>query len=195
MSLEVCNIMSKYDPKHATFLDSEERKSRLPPERLLSFLELETQDVVLDLGAGTGFLTFPIAEFVEMGKVYAVDVQKEMLDELEKKCAERGCENIDIVLSEEGDIPLKNGLFDKAFAINVLHEIEDEKTLEEIYRTMKNDAQICIVDWDKEVITERGPPTHERLTLEDAVDLLEEHGFTITDKGRLEDYYWMICKR
>jgi len=186
--------MSKYDPKHAAFLDSEERKNRLLPEKVISLLDLEPEDVVLDLGAGTGFLTFPLSEIVENGKVYAVDVQDEMLEELRKKCEEKGCENIDVVLSEEGKIPISDKEVNKCFLLNVLHEIGDMETLDELSRIMKSDGKISIVDWDKEVITERGPPTHERLMLDEAVKLLEKHGFIITDKGKWEDHYWIKGK-
>ncbi len=187
--------MSKYDPKHSAFLDSEERKDRLSPEKVISILNLEKDDHVLDLGAGTGFLAFPISEIVEKGKVYAVDVQEEMLQELEKKCDEKDCENIEIILSKEGDIPISEDKIDKSYLMNVLHEIEDIETLDEIFRVMKKDGEICIVDWDKEVLTERGPPSHERFRLQEAVDLLEEHGFKITEKGKWEDHYWMKGKR
>ena len=187
--------MSKYDPRHAAFLDSEGRQNRLPPEKVISLLDLEHEDVVLDLGAGTGFLTFPLSEIVENGKVYAVDVQEEMLEELRKKCEEKGCENIEVILSEEGRIPISDKEVNKCFLLNVLHEIEDMKTLDEIYRIIQNEAKICIVDWDKDVITERGPPTHERFTLNEAVELLEGHDFVITDKGRLEDHYWIKGKK
>ena len=186
--------MSKYDPKHAAFLDSEERKSRLPPEKVISLLDLEPENVVLDLGAGTGFLTFPLSKIVENGKVYAVDVQQEMLKELKKKCKEKRCENIEVVLSEEGTIPISDDEVNVSFLLNVLHEIDDMTTLDEIYRIMQNEAKICIVDWDKDVITERGPPTHERFTLNEAIELLEKHGFVIIDKGRWEDHFWVKGK-
>ncbi len=186
--------MSKYDPKHAAFLDSEERKNRLSPKKVISLLDLEPEDVVLDLGAGTGFLTFPLSKIVENGKVYAVDVQEEMLEELRKKCEEQRCENIEVVLSEEGKIPISEDKVSKCFLLNVLHEIEDMKTLDELSRIMKSQAKVSIVDWDKDVITERGPPTHERLTLDEAVELLEKHGFTIIDEGKWEDHYWIRGK-
>ncbi len=186
--------MSKFDPKHAVFLDSEERKEKFPLEEILSLLELEKDDIVLDLGAGTGFLTLPIARELEEGKVYAIDVQKEMLKKLEERCKKEDCDNIKVKLSEEGSIPLPENEITKVISLNVLHEIEDMDTLKELRRVMKKNARICIVDWDKDKITERGPPSHERLTLPEAIECLEENHFEIEDSGKIKDHFWMIGK-
>ncbi len=186
--------MPKFDPQHAVFLDDEERKEKFPLEEILSLLELEKDDIVLDLGAGTGFLTFSIAEELEDGKIYAVDVQEEMLKKLEEKCSEKNCGNIVVKLSEEGDIPLPDEEVTKVISLNVLHEIEDMGTLEELKRVMKKEAEMCIVDWDRDVITERGPPTHVRLSLSEAIECLEENQFEVLDNGKIQDHFWMICK-
>ncbi|MBS3817127.1 MAG: class I SAM-dependent methyltransferase, partial [Candidatus Thermoplasmatota archaeon] len=82
--------MEKYDPKHATFLDSDDKRERKEPEEIISFLDLKKDDTVLDLGAGTGFLTFSLAEELTEGEVYAVDIREEMIKKLEEKCGEKG---------------------------------------------------------------------------------------------------------
>ncbi len=184
--------MTKYDPKHAVFLDSDERRKRLPPEEIIELIDLDSSSKIMDLGAGTGFLTFPLSERVTEGKVYAVDVQKEMLKMLEKKCEEKSCRNIEIVHSNEGQIPISDRVVDHVFSINVLHEIKDFETLEEVKRIMKKHADICVVDWDKDVITERGPPTHERFTIQRAINKMKKLGFNIKQKGKFQDHFWLV---
>lgn len=184
--------MTKYDPKHAVFLDSEERKDRMPPNKIIDLMDLQESEKVLDLGAGTGYLSLPLSKEVKEGKVFAVDVQNEMLEVLKDKCEERDCERIEILLSEEDDIPLPDNKIDKAFLVNVLHEIDDFKTLVETRRVLKKKGQICVVDWDKEVTTESGPPTHERFSLTEATEKLEEYGFEISRTGKFEDHFWFI---
>jgi len=187
--------MSKFDPDHADHLDSKERRERLAPDDIFSLLDVEDHETVLDFGAGTGFLTIPISERLSDGKVYAVDVQEEMLDKLRNKCQEDGCGNVQILLNEEGSIPIENEEIHKAFLINVLHEIEDETTFEELYRVMKKDGQMCVLDWDKEGGTSHGPPAYERLSECDAIELLEGYGFEVEDSGKRDDHFYIILDK
>lgn len=185
----------KYDPRHAVFLDSEERKERQKPEDIFSILKAEKEDVVLDLGAGIGFLTFPIAEIVRDGKVYGVDVQEEMVKKLKQRCSEKGFDNVEVISSSESKVPLPDNEVDKVYMINVLHEIDDHSTLEETHRVMKKGAELLVVDWDKEKVTENGPPTHVRLSLGEAVILLEQKDFRVEDTGKDEDHYWLLAEK
>ncbi len=187
--------MSKFDPEHADHLDSKERRERLAPDDIFSLLDIEKNDAVLDFGAGTGFLTFPISERLTVGKVYAVDVQEEMLEKLRKKCQEDGCGNIEVLLNEEGSIPIQDDEIDKAFLINVLHEIDDEATFEELYRVIKEDGKMCVVDWDKEGETSHGPPASERFSLEEAIELLERYGFAPIKSYKNLDHFFVSLQK
>ncbi len=179
--------MSKFDPEHADKLDSKDRR----PEDILDLLGIEAEDTVLDLGAGTGFLTIPLSKMVN--KVYAVDVQEEMLDKLRKKCGR--CENAEILLNREGHIPVPSDDVDKAFLVNVLHEIDDKGTFDELYRVIKGGGKICVVDWDKDAEGDGGPPLQERFTLGGAVELLEEHGFNAFTSGKREDHFYACFRK
>jgi fibrillarin-like rRNA methylase len=73
----------------AEWLERPERDRAEFPERLISALELRPADVVADIGAGTGFYTFRIAGIVPHGRVLAVDIQPEMLEDLRRRAEER----------------------------------------------------------------------------------------------------------
>lgn len=179
--------MSKFDPERAEILDSKERDA----DDVLQLLELREDDTVLDLGAGTGFLTVPLSKLV--GKVYAVDVQEEMIDKLRERCGEY--ENVDVLLNEEGSIPVASEVVDKAFLLNVFHEIDDTDTFDDLYRVMKYEGEVCVVDWDKDASGERGPPIKERYTLNEAVKLMEEHGFNLSSFSKNKTHFRVCFKK
>ncbi len=176
--------MSKFDPEHADILDSKDRR----PEDILDLLDIAEGDKVLDLGAGTGFLTVPLSDMVS--KVYA---QEEMLDKLRERCVR--CENVEILLNEEGHIPVPSDDVDKAFLVNVLHEIDDKGTFDELYRIIKEMGKMCVVDWDRGAEGDGGPPLQERFTLDGAVDLLEEHGFKVFSSGKRGDHFYACFRK
>ncbi|MEK6690066.1 MAG: methyltransferase domain-containing protein [Nitrospirota bacterium] len=82
--------MHKFDPKNIDILISEERKRELDPFRYLNEKGLRKEMVFADIGCGPGFLVFPASEIVGRdGKVYALDTQQEMLNELKKGIPQR----------------------------------------------------------------------------------------------------------
>lgn len=68
----------RFNPEHAAKLDNPERRKALPPETILTLLDIQTGDTVLDLGAGTGYFTLPASKLCR--EVIALDVEPQMLD-------------------------------------------------------------------------------------------------------------------
>ena len=65
----------RFKPKHMKKLDNPERRKLLPPHKLLELLEIQDNDILIDLGAGTGYFTIPAASLTR-NKVYALDVNR-----------------------------------------------------------------------------------------------------------------------
>lgn len=80
------------------WLDRPERERHELPDRVVRALELERDDVVADIGAGTGYFTFRLAPYVPEGKVFAVDIADEMLEIIDDKADRRGVSNVEPVL-------------------------------------------------------------------------------------------------
>ena len=72
-----------------SYLENPARKEELSPEKLLSLIPIKETDTVLDFGAGTGYFTIPAAKAVK-GKVYALDLDAEMLEFIKAKALEEG---------------------------------------------------------------------------------------------------------
>ena len=107
---------------------------------------------VVDLGAGSGFYALEAAHRVgASGHVYAVDVQKDLLERIRKAGIDKGMHNIDVIWANAekiGGTKLRQGIADRVIASNILFQIEkpDEFALE-IKRLLKPNGKVLVVDW------------------------------------------------
>jgi ubiquinone/menaquinone biosynthesis C-methylase UbiE len=133
---------------------------------------------VVDYGCGNGFLTLDLARAVlPDGRVYAIDIQKEMIDDLILRIPEELKSVIHPILIRERELPLNDGEIDFFFMVNVLHEIKDKDYfLKEAAKTVKTSGKIVVVEWKKEK-SQKGPPLDERISPEDLEKLLEKVKF------------------
>ena len=89
---------------------------------LIDNLPFAADDVVADIGAGSGYFTFEIAERVPNGKVLAVDIQQEMLDIIAARGAAGGVTNVETVLGFEDDPNLAADNVDLILIVDAYHE-------------------------------------------------------------------------
>jgi len=180
------------------FLMSEERKQWHNPETILKNVGVVRGMTMADLGSGPGFFTIPMAQATgEKGLVYAVDSNLNMLNGLKENITKSGVDSriIEIINSEVSHTGIPNGSVDIVLFANVLHEVGDRKAFfQEVRRISKPTAYIVDVDW-KKIKTEHGPPMKERLSDDEAKQVLSENGFTVVrqmDAGPF--HYELICK-
>lgn len=187
----------KFDIKNKHKLDNEKRRELLPPKQTLVNLKLENGDTMADIGCGIGYFTIPASEIVgRSGKVYAMDISPEMLQDVEIKIKENNISNIEIILTEENDLKLEDNKVNLAFLGNVLHEAyEKESFLNDVKRILCSKGKIAIVEWEK-INSEFGPPIDHRIDRMDLVkllDTLEFSNITTIDIG--EDFYGIIAQK
>lgn len=102
---------------------------------------------ILDFGSGSGTFTIPAAKLVgENGKIYALDVDEEVLNKVVDKADREGIENIEVIeISRNGKIPLDDGELDLILLIDVLHDVESRKDLfEEVHKKLGPDGFIVV---------------------------------------------------
>ncbi len=141
-------------------------------KRTLNHLKVLPGMTVLDAGCGPGRLTIPLSKAVgETGKVTALDLQEEMLEEVQERAKKNNCANITYLLGAIGEGLLPENTFDSAVLITVLGEIPDkEKALQELYRCLKPGGILLIEE------TVRDP---HYMKNEKVCNLTEQAGFTI----------------
>ncbi len=154
---------------------------------------------IADLGAGSGAYTTALAEILTTGKVYAVEVQKELLTRIKSEIEKKHLTNIEVVwgdIERAGGTKLGNNSMDGALASNVLFQVEDKKGfLQEIYRILKPGGHLYIIDW-ADSYNGLGPASDAIMSKDKARILIESGNFIFDhdfDPGT--HHYGMIFKR
>lgn len=185
----------KFEVTHRAYLDSEERRSYLDPARILAAFRVGRGTRIADVGTGTGFFAIPASRLVgPRGRVYAVDLAPEMLEDLQAKLAREPLDNVEALRSTEDRIPLNDGSVDFAFLACVLHELDGPGTLLECRRILARDGRLGVVDWKKEDM-EFGPPKEHRLREDEARAILRDAGFRPTRTFEGGRYHYAIEAR
>jgi ubiquinone/menaquinone biosynthesis C-methylase UbiE len=184
----------RMDVARAHRLDAPERMLFLPVGEVLDALALVPSEIVADIGAGTGYFSIPIARAVTPGgRVYALDVQPEMLSLLNKKLGQHLLSNMELVLADAGATTLSDASCNLVFMANVWHEFEDRAAvLREARRILKPAGRIAILDWRPDVEPEHGPPLEHRLPSSEAKTHLHDTGFTRIIERNIGSYSWLV---
>jgi SAM-dependent methyltransferase len=119
MGREIARVMGY---QGAEWLERPERVEEERPDQVVEQMKLKPADVVADIGAGTGYFSFRIAPLVRQGKVFAVDLQPEMLAIIEKRKKELKADNVVPLRSTETDTKLAENSVDVALMVDVYHE-------------------------------------------------------------------------
>lgn len=119
---------------------------------MLRELKIQPGWTVCDLGCGNGYHVLTMAETVgKDGKVLAVDIQKEMIDMLKARCADRGVKNVEPILGELHDPKLPAGSCDLILLVDVYHEFSHpEHMLAAMHRALKPGGQVALVEFRSE---------------------------------------------
>ena len=136
----------------ADWLERPEREWEESPEQMLDALELKQGQTVADVGAGVGYLTLRIAKRVgPTGKVYGVDVQREMLARLRKNAAKAKLSNVETVLGSENDPKLPAGQIDLILMVDVYHELsQPQLMLQNMKKALSPTGRLVLVEYRKE---------------------------------------------
>lgn len=187
----------KFHPEKAARLHAPERDRLQPWKPLVDLLPLDRIAAVADLGAGTGYFAIPLARALAgRGRVYALDVQPEMLAFLRERQREAGVQNLEIVQVGEPALPFARASLDAVLLVNMLHEFADlPASLREVHRILRPGGMLVVSDW-KKAPTSEGPPLEERISEEDALAACRAAGFTeLASRPLYQEHYAFTASR
>lgn len=177
-----------FDPARADRLEDPSRYRYCSREELLELLAPDSDDVVLDLGSGTGFYTRDVAPYVD--ELLAVDVQHEMHALFD----EHGVpENVSRITANATELPIDSDGVDAAFATMTFHEIATPRAVEGLHRVLRPDGRLAIVDWAADGERSAGPPLAERRSSTDAESMLSTAGFDIERRADRPETFTIVA--
>lgn len=149
MGREIAGVMGW---QAAAWLEREQRAQEERPDLLLGELKLKPGMVVADIGAGSGYYTRRMADAVgKTGKVYAVDVQPQMVQMLSAMAREVRYQNVLPILSGNDDVKLPVASLDLAILVDVYHELEFPfEVMRSIVKSLKPDGRVAFVEYRAE---------------------------------------------
>ena len=148
MGREISHVMGHLG---AGWLERPERERQERTDLLIAGLILSDDFVVADIGAGTGFFTFPIAQRVPKGKVFAVDIQPEMLARIARRKMLEEVVNVETILGEQDDPKLPKNQIDLAFIVDAYHEFSFPREMgERLKESLRPGGQLVLVEYRAE---------------------------------------------
>ena len=169
------------------------------PDKIVEELDIKSGMFVADFGCGAGYFTIPIAKIVKnSGKVYAVDVLTEALENISSKAKLYDLLNIKTVRANieiAGGSKIENNSVDLVLLANVLFQCNDyDSVLTEAKRILKNNGSIVIIDWIPNRV-QLGPKFEHCLSEEDMKKLSIKNGLKISRKiDAGGQHYGMVLK-
>jgi SAM-dependent methyltransferase len=147
--------------------DAPDRDDWQKPAQVIAKLKLARNSLVADIGAGTGYFTVRLAKAVPKGKVFAVDVEPDMVRHIDERAREEKLANV-FAKQNRADNPGLVESVDVAFLCDVVHHIEDRPAFfAKLRDRLRPGGRVVIVDFAPDAPDGGpGPPKEHRLSVQ-----------------------------
>lgn len=183
--------------RYIQVLEAPSRDTWQQPEKVMAALALRPGEHVADLGSGPGYFTLRFARAVgASGKVYAIDISREMLNYLEKQARAEHLTNIKPVLAQSHNPELPPASVDMIFICDTLHHISNRATYYPLLiRALKPGGRLVNIDFYKRSLPV-GPPVHMKIPKAEMIGEAQTAGFHLVGQYNFLKYqYFLVFKR
>ena len=178
------------------WLERPEREREEKPQKVVDHMGLKPDSVVADIGAGSGYFSFRIAKKVPKGKVLAVDIQQEMLDEIEARKVTNAITNVVGVLGEIDDPKLGTNRIDFVLFVDAYHEFSHpHEMMTHIVKALKPGGRVIQIEYRAEDPTIRIKPLH-KMTEAQAIKEMQAVGLRhVKTENFLPQQHFMVFEK
>jgi FkbM family methyltransferase len=175
----------------ASWLERQEREREEDVSQAIENMGIQPDEHIADIGAGSGYYTFRMARQVPAGKVYAVDLQPEMLSIMDENIAQEGIKNVALVQGSETSPQLAENSVDLVIMVDVYHELSHpQEIMHEIVKALKPDGRFVLLEYrmeDREVPIKR----LHKMSEKQAVREMEAVGLRLREN--IANLPWQHC--
>ena len=173
------------------WLERSEREKEENVSSLIKNMKIKSNEVIADIGAGSGHHAFRIASLLTNGLVYAVDIQPEMLMAIEKTKEFKKVENIKTILGTEKTVELPKNSVDKILMVDVYHEFSfPVEMINSIKNALKPNGELFLIEYRAEDLKVPIKRIH-KMTEEQAVKEMKAAGLVL--KENIDNLPWQHC--
>lgn len=173
------------------WLERSDREKEEDVSKLIKNMGINSNDIIADVGAGSGYHAFKMAPLAEKGLIYAVDIQPEMLDAIEKKKRSTKILNVETILGSEKSINLPKNSVDKILMVDVYHEFSYPiEMIESIKNALKPEGQLFLIEYRGE---DSAVPIKKIHKMTEKQSVLEMEAAGLKLKENIDNLPWQHC--
>ena len=182
------------DPKaYIAMLEDPKRDEYQKPHEVLMALDLKPGETIADIGSGSGYFTLRFAAHVgDTGRVFAVDIDPEMVRHLNRRVRDAGVRNVQTILAEPNDPLLPDASVDRFVVVDTWHHIEKQtEYLALMKKMLRPGGQVVMIDFQKRDLP-FGPPLEMKIAREDQIRQMETSAFHLAKEHTLLPYQYFL---
>jgi ubiquinone/menaquinone biosynthesis C-methylase UbiE len=182
-----------FPPENLSELEGPDREAWQRPDQIMDALRIADGSAVADLGAGGGWFVVRLARRVgPRGLVYAEDIQKEMIESMDRRVQREGLRNVRMVLGTADDPKLPPASVDAVLIVDAYHEVERPlDLLRNVRSALKPTGRLGIVEFRKDGWGP-GPPLEERVDEAVVIKYAEAAGLRLVSRETFLPYQYLL---
>ena len=193
LTMEEMHKLHQDSKAYIASLEDPQRDAYQKPHDVVMALDLKDGETVADIGAGSGYFSWRFTHHVgDKGKVYAVDINPDMILYMNRRFRDMQLKNIATMLAAPDDPFLMDASIDRFFFCDTWHHIANQtQYLATIKKMLKPGGQVIMIEFQKKDLP-LGPPPEMKIAREDLVKQMETNGFKLAKEHTFLPYQYFL---
>jgi arsenite methyltransferase len=193
LTMEEMHKLHQDSKAYIASLEDPQRDAYQKPHDVVMALDLKEGETVADIGAGAGYFAWRFTHHVgDKGKVYAVDINPDMILYMNRRFQDMQLKNICTILAAPDDPFLRDASIDRLFFCDTWHHIQNQaQYLTLMKKVLKPGGQVIMIEFQKKDLP-LGPPPEMKIAREDLVRQMETNGFKLAKEHTFLPYQYFL---